>query len=103
LSYYALVYELVGDYLARRGAFREQHLRYAEEAHARGELLLAGAFAGPADKALLVFRAKDQGVVESFARDDPYVSQGLVARWEVRSWTVVIGAAESSAAPAKRI
>jgi uncharacterized protein len=91
VNYYALLYELVGDYLVRRGAFREQHLGYAEEARRRGELLLAGAFADPADRALLVFRAKDKVVVESFARNDPYVINGLITRWEVRPWTVVIG------------
>jgi uncharacterized protein YciI len=29
--------------------------------------------------------------VEAFARNDPYVIRGLVTRWEVRSWNVVIG------------
>ena len=100
MNYYALFYEVVGDYITRRAAFREQHLRYAEEAHTRGELLLAGAFADPADRALMVFRAKDESVVESFARNDPYVINGLVARWEVRPWTLVIGGAELSSAPA---
>jgi uncharacterized protein YciI len=40
---------------------------------------------------LLVFRAADRSVVEAFARSDPYVLAGLVTRWEVRPWTVVIG------------
>jgi uncharacterized protein YciI len=99
MAYYALVYEVVSDYLARRTAFRDQHLRYAGEAHTRGELLLGGAFADPADRALLVFRAKDKSVVEDFARNDPYVINGLIARWEVRPWTVVIGGTEPTAAP----
>ena len=30
-------------------------------------------------------------MAEDFARNDPYVVHGLVARWEVRPWTVVIG------------
>lgn len=53
--------------------------------------MLAGAFADPADKALLIFRANDKSVAEQFAKDDPYVINGLVKRWEVRAWTVVIG------------
>ena len=96
MGYYALVYEVVSDYLTRRVAFREQHLKYAEEAHTRGELLLGGAFAEPADRALLVFRAKDKSVVESFARNDPYVKNGLVVKWEVRPWMVVIGNSEGA-------
>ena len=54
-------------------------------------LLLAGAMADPADQALLVFNVADPSVIEAFARNDPYVINGLVARWEVRPWTVVIG------------
>ena len=99
MKYYALVYYLVEDYLARRSAFREEHLRLAREAHRRGELLLAGAFADPADRALLIFRAADRTVVEDFARNDPYVIHGLVTRWEVRPWSVVIGNDPADAGP----
>ena len=99
MKYYALFYYLVEDYLARRSAYREEHLRLAREAHRRGELLLAGALADPADRALLVFRVPERSIVEDFARNDPYVIQGLVTRWEVRSWTVVIGDDASGASP----
>jgi uncharacterized protein YciI len=91
MPYFALFYETVPDYVDRRAQFRPQHLGLAREAHARGELLLAGALSDPVDSALLIFRAPDKGVVEEFARRDPYVTQGLVSRWEVRPWTVVIG------------
>jgi uncharacterized protein YciI len=91
VNYYVLFYHVVEDYVARRSAYREEHLRLARAAHERGELILAGALADPADRALLIFRAADRSVVENFARSDPYVVGGLVTRWEVRSWTVVIG------------
>ncbi len=91
MNYYALFYDVVDDFVARRAAYREEHLRLAREAHRRGELLLAGAMADPADRALLIFRAADGSVAEEFARNDPYVIRGLVTRWEVRPWTVVIG------------
>lgn len=91
MAYFAMIYELVDDYMARRGAFREEHLKLAADAQTRGELVLGGAFADPPDKALMIFRASDSKVAESFARSDPYVTNGLVKRWEVRPWTVVIG------------
>lgn len=91
MAYFALVYDLVDDYLARRGALRDDHLRLARESNARGELVMGGAFADPPDKALLVFRVEDPAVPESFARNDPYVTSGLVKHWEVRPWTVVVG------------
>jgi uncharacterized protein YciI len=91
MPYYTLFYHLVDDYLTRRPLYREEHLRLAREAHERGELFLGGALADPADQALLVFRVRDRSVAEAFARNDPYVLNGLVTRWEVRPWTVVIG------------
>ncbi len=95
MNYFALFYHVVDDYVARRASFREEHLRLAEEAHRRGELVLGGAFTDPTDGALLVFRVRDRSVVERFVRNDPYVANGLVPRWEIRSWAVVIGRGKS--------
>jgi uncharacterized protein YciI len=58
---------------------------------ARDELQLGGAFADPADGALLIFKAKSREVAEDFAKNDPYVTQGLVTSWRVREWTTVVG------------
>ena len=44
MGYYALLYrEVVPDFIERRAAFRDKHLGLAREAHARGDLVLAGA------------------------------------------------------------
>jgi uncharacterized protein YciI len=91
MNYYALLYYVVDDYVSRRAQYRNEHLRRVREAHRRGDLLLAGAFDDPVDRALLVFRTQERSTVEDFARTDPYVTGGLVTRWEVRPWTVVIG------------
>ena len=96
MNYYALFYHLVDDYLTRRPAYRDDHLRLAREAYGRGELVLGGAFAEPADMALLVFRVPDRSWVVAFVKSDPYVANGLVKRWEVRPWTVVIGEAKGA-------
>ena len=87
----ALFYDLVDDYLERRAALRADHLALAQAAHDRGELLLAGAMSDPYDKALLVWSTDDVAVVEAFANADPYVVNGLVKSWRVRTWNVVIG------------
>ena len=92
--YWLLLYEVVDDYVERRGEFRERHLALARLAKARGELVLAGAFAEPVDGAALVFRADDKSVAETFAKNDPYVRGGLVTSWWVRQWTVVVAADE---------
>jgi uncharacterized protein YciI len=89
--HFLLFYEVAPDYLERRGQFRTEHLSLGWEAHARGELLLAGALADPIDGAVLLFRGDSPVVAEAFARGDPYVRYGLVTRWRVRPWTTVVG------------
>jgi uncharacterized protein YciI len=91
MPYFALMYEVVDDYVERRASFREDHLRVARAACDRGELLLGGAFNDPVDMALLIFRVADASIVEDFARHDPYVTSGLVTSWKIRPWTVVVG------------
>ena len=91
MAYWVLLYEVVPDYLERRGEFRSEHLGLATAAHERGELVLAGALAEPADGAILVFKGDDGSAAEGFAEADPYVRNGLVSSWRVRPWTVVVG------------
>jgi uncharacterized protein len=99
MNYYALFYFVADDYVSRRPLYRDEHLRLARAAQRRGELLLGGAFSAPVDRALLVFHAADETVVEDFVRNDPYVINGLVTRWEIRPWTVVIGDESTGASP----
>lgn len=90
--HYLLFYDVVDDYVNRRAPFRGAHLALAREAVARGELVLGGALANPHDGAVLLFRGSSPEVAETFARQDPYVRNGLVTRWYVREWTTVVGA-----------
>ena len=92
MDYYALIYHYVNDYMTRRTQFREDHFKLATASNKRGELLLGGAFSDPPDKGLLIFKAVDKSVIEEFVKKDPYVKNGLVTKWEIRPWTVVIGA-----------
>lgn len=89
--HYLLMYDLAPDYLERRGEFRNEHLKLGWEAQARGELVIAGALAEPADTAVLMFSGDSPEAAERFAHADPYVTNGLVTTWRVRPWTTVIG------------
>ncbi|HXP65255.1 MAG TPA: YciI-like protein [Steroidobacteraceae bacterium] len=89
--HYLLFYEFVPDYLERRAEFRAQHLKLAWEAQARGDLMLAGAYASPVDGAALLFQCPSREVPERFVAADPYVKSGLVTRWSIREWTTVVG------------
>jgi len=89
--HYLLLYDLASDYLERRTPLRRAHLAYAQAAVDRGELLVGGALAEPADMAVLVFQGESPVAAEAFATSDPYVTNGLVTSWRVRRWTTVVG------------
>jgi len=97
MKHFLMFYDFAADYLERRPEFRAEHLAKAWAAHERGELVLGGALAGPVDGAVLLFAGESPRVAEAFARDDPYVLNGLVTRWRVREWSTVAG--ETAAAP----
>jgi uncharacterized protein len=87
--HYILFYNFVPDYPTKRTPFREEHLKLLQDAYKRQELVLAGAFAEPADGAVLVFRSQE--AAENIVKIDPYVKNGLVTKSFIRKWTTVIG------------
>ena len=97
--YFALIYYVGPDFAQKRGAYREPHLKLVFEANKRGELVHGGALGDPPDRALLIFRAADRSTAENFAKVDPYVTSGLVQRWEVQPWTIVCGLREGDFDP----
>lgn len=97
--HYLMFYDVVDDYAEKRMPFRAAHIAYARQAVARGDLVLGGALASPADGAVLVFRGSSPAVAEAFAAADPYVVNGVVRKWRVREWTTVVGALAESALP----
>ncbi len=95
-----LFYDVVPDYATKRMPYRGSHLAYAQQAVDRGELILGGALANPVDASILLFRASSPDIVEKFARDDPYVRNGIVTNWRVREWTTVVGKDAETRVPA---
>ena len=92
MSYFVLRYdEVVDDYVTRRAPYRDEHLRLLREAHARGEVVMAGAVGETPDGAIVIFRSDSPAAAESFVRSDPYVTNGLILAWRVQPWNVVVG------------
>ena len=89
--YYVLLYEYVQDVAQRRAPFRERHLALLRDLHATGIVFMAGAWADPLGGAAIVFNAPTAQPAEEFVKADPYVTNGLVPRWRIREWTVVVG------------
>lgn len=99
MKHFLLFYDVGGDYVEKRAAFRDAHLKKAWAAHERGDLILGGALTDPVDGAVLLFRGDTPDVAASFAKADPYVVNGLVVSWRVREWTTVAG--ELAASPVR--
>ena len=40
---------------------------------------------------MLLFQGSSPDAAEALAKTDPYVLNGLVTRWHVRTWSTVVG------------
>ncbi len=89
--HYLLIYQITPDYLQRRSEFRDAHLALAWAAVERDELVFGGAVGDPPDSAILLFNCDSPAIPSTFARDDPYVKNGLVESWQVKPWATVVG------------
>jgi len=99
VAFFALLYDVVDGFADRRMPHRPAHLDKINEGHSRGDIVMAGALGTRPEAALIVFRAESPAVAEQFARTDPYVTEGLVTRWRVLPWNVVIGGSAASSSP----
>jgi len=88
--YYILTYETVEDYVERRTPFRNEHLNLLRVELEKKHVLLGGALNDPADKAVIIWKVEDKKTIEDFVAKDPYVQNGLISKYEIRSWNVVI-------------
>ena len=92
MKHFILFYDFVPDYVTRRTPYRPAHFAHAQAAVARGEMVLGGACTDDAPPiGVLVFATSDRHVVEDFAREDPYVKEGVAPGWNIREWTTVVG------------
>jgi uncharacterized protein len=90
--HYLLFYEKVPNHAERETPLKKAHWDHLQASVHRGELILGGSLGHPNDGgAVLLFQADSEVVVEEFARADPYVIDGLVNRWQVRTWDTVVG------------
>ena len=89
--HYLLTYNYTGDYLEKRGQFRNEHLRHAWAAQQRGELILGGAAGDPPSCAVVLFQTESAEVIDAFVKADPYYLNGLVRSYSIQPWTTVVG------------
>ena len=81
-------YEVAPDGMAKAQANIAGHRARLREFHTRGVLLMAGPFANPLEGALGVFTSRE--AAEEFIAGDPFVVNGVVARWTLQDWNEVL-------------
>lgn len=92
-KHYVLIYHYVADYMARRNAFRAEHLARIQQKVDEGFVLGAGVL--PKEPAALILCYADSSAeVEDFAKNDPYYKAGLIASFEVDEWAAAAGLPE---------
>lgn len=89
--HYILFYKAVENYIEKRAPFREEHLNLIKVNHEKGLLVMAGALGDPADGGAFIFKGDSPKAAEDFAKNDPYVKNGLITEWHIEPWTVVVG------------
>ena len=75
----------------RRAPYCEEHLRLLTRRTSAENSSWRAHFQSPSTESAFVFRAADAAVPMRFVERDPYVRNGLVTRWKVRVWNIVVG------------
>ena len=89
---YLLTYEYVSDVLEKRGPYREGHLGLAKKMIEEGKCLSGGPTGEPNHEvpsgALFIFT--DLESAQLYANEDPYVKNGIVTKFSIEEWNVVL-------------
>jgi uncharacterized protein YciI len=85
---YVLYYQSSPDVATLAPIHGAAHRAYWNEFLANGTLLMIGPFADPREGAMGIFTTRE--AAETFAKDDPFVLNGVVTHWLVREWREVL-------------
>lgn len=82
---YVLLYESGDDLQTKAPLHFAAHSARGQEYHERGSLIAYGPFANAeAEGSMAIFTSRE--AAEEFARDDPFVVNGVVRDWKIREW-----------------
>lgn len=86
---YVVLYTSTDNVAANAPAHFPAHRQRLDEFHARGDLLMVGTFADPQRQgSMAIFRTRQSA--EEFVAGDPFVRNGVVARYEIRDWNEIL-------------
>ena len=87
---FALKYVYVANMAEKRIPVRPAHLEFTKSFVDDKILIAGGALVPEMEEGLLVFKGtRDQ--VEAFAKNDPYVKEGLIVKYHIHEWAIAVG------------
>jgi uncharacterized protein YciI len=81
-------YETAAEGLAKAASNYPAHKARLDEFAQRGELLMVGPWANPAEGALAVFKTRQ--AAEEFVKEDPFVLNGVVSGVTLKDWQEIL-------------
>jgi uncharacterized protein YciI len=86
---HVLLYTSADDVATKAPAHFPAHSERLREFHARGTLLMVGAFGDPQEQGSMgIFTTRE--AAEEFVAGDPFVLNGVVSAWEIREWNEIL-------------
>jgi uncharacterized protein len=86
---YVMLYESADDVATKAPPHFPAHLERIREFERRGDLEMVGTFEDPQTQGSMgIFRSR--GAAEEFIAGDPFVQNGVVRGYEVRSWNEIL-------------
>jgi uncharacterized protein len=86
---YVLFYESAPNVITRAPNHFPAHRARLDEFRRRGELLMVGTFGNPQKEgSMAIFSTRE--AAEEFAKDDPFVVNGVVSSWQIRDWNEIL-------------
>jgi uncharacterized protein YciI len=86
---YVLFYDSADDVKSRAPAHLAAHRAHLEASHARGDLLMIGTFADVQEQGAMAIFTSHEAAAD-FARDDPFVLNGVVRSWRIQIWNEIL-------------
>ncbi|CAM9605219.1 unnamed protein product [Pylaiella littoralis] len=85
----AVLYTYVDGMEEKRAPHRSGHLDLLKNMSEEGSCLLGGALVEPCDGGIVLFSTPEKA--REFVDNDPYVSSGLVTKYQIRDYMAVVG------------
>ena len=87
VAFFEACYDSLDEATAKVPDVVAVHRARSQEFHARGTLLMSGAFLNNREEKLRTMAVlTTREAAEEYARGDPFVLNGMTSRWYIREW-----------------